>query len=627
MIGVSRFHRRARRCGWLAALGLTAAAWPGPAVAQTGENVLVVVNERSAESIQVGEYYARVRAVPSRHLVRVQTPVEETIERSEYLQAIERPVGDWLSRHGLQDQVLYIVLTRGVPLRIAGTPGREGTTSSVDSELTLLYRKLTGLPVPTAGRVVNPYFLDQKAAADARRFTRATADVYLVTRLDGFRVEDVLEMIDRGARPGQQGRIVLDERHATGNRGTDEWLTLAADRLRAMGTGDRVLLEVTTAAATTTDPVLGYYSWGSNDPANRRRRVGLQFAPGAIGAQFLSTDARTFVEPGADWEPGGTRAVGGDVHSLAGDLIRDGISGVAAHVAEPYLDGTIRPQILFPVYLGGFNLAEAFYLAMPFLSWQTVVVGDPLCAPFQREAIATADLHAGMDRETGLPATFSSRRLEVLSRSGMNPAALKVILEYESATARGDDSRTEALLLRATELEPRLAGAQLQLGVLYEVRKNHDAAIDRYRRAVAADPQNAVALNNLAYALAVHQQKPQEALPLAERAYRLSKLPLVADTVGWIHHLLGQNALAAPLLEQAAAGAADNADVLIHAATVHAALGDLARARKELSAALALDARLAARPDVKALQEKLKDPVVGGLDTCDRPWDPEWPCH
>ena len=47
-------------------------------------------------------------------------------------------------------------------------------------------------------------------------------------------------------------------------------------------------------------------------------------------------------------------------------------------MAEPLLGNTIRPDILFPAYLAGFSLAEAYYLAMPSVSWMTVVVGDPL---------------------------------------------------------------------------------------------------------------------------------------------------------------------------------------------------------------------------------------------------------
>ena len=56
------------------------------------------------------------------------------------------------------------------------------------------------------------------------------------------------------------------------------------------------------------------------------------------------------------------------------------------------MSATIRPQILFPAYFKGLSLVEAFYLAMPVLSWQTVVVGDPLCAPFRTETLSRSEL-------------------------------------------------------------------------------------------------------------------------------------------------------------------------------------------------------------------------------------------
>jgi hypothetical protein len=34
---------------------------------------------------------------------------------------------------------------------------------------------------------------------------------------------------------------------------------------------------------------------------------------------------------------------------------------------------------LFPAYFHGRNLAESYSVAIPGLSWQNIVVGDPLC--------------------------------------------------------------------------------------------------------------------------------------------------------------------------------------------------------------------------------------------------------
>ena len=584
---------------------------PVAAVAQTSDNVLVVINESSPASIQVGEYYARARRIATDHIVRIKVSPSEAVQRGAYEQEIEAPIGVWLAKNSLQDKVLYLVLTKDVPLRIAGTQGLNGTLASVDSELTLLYRKLLGITPATAGRVDNPLFLGDKTVADAKPVTRFSTDIYMVTRLDGFSVDDVVKLIDRGTAPSRDGTIVLDQKSSLVDRGGDLWLEQAAQRLRSSGSTRPVVLEATSAVASASGKVLGYYSWGSNDPANQLRRFGLSFADGALAGMFVSTDGRTFVEPPAEWKPSGPNGgpvFAGSFQSLAGDLIRDGVTGVSAHVAEPYLDATIRPQILFPAYLAGFNLAESFYLAMPFLSWQTVIVGDPLCAPFREHAVAEEAISKGIDAGTELPALFSERQVTWLSRTGLNTEALKLTLKAEAQLAHGNRANYEPLLTRAVELEPRLTATRFRLALLYEADGKYDKAIDAYRKVVAAEPRNAVALNNLAYALAEHQHAPKEALPLAQKALGLLNDPVVADTLGWIHHLLGDDQSALPMIDRAVAGAPGNADVLIHAAFVHEALNDKAKALTELEAAIRIAPLMAGRDDVKALRARLKSP-------------------
>ena len=516
----------------IAALALLAA--PAAAAAQSGDNVLIVINDASQASVQIGEYYARARSVAQGHIVRLKTATTDSITRAEFTQTIESPIARWLALHNLQDRILYIVLTKGIPLRVPGSDGREGTVASVDSELTLLYRKMTGQPVGQLGRVENPYFLGTAPVAEAKPFTRLVADTYLVTRLDGFTIDDVLKLIDRSVNPVAQGTFVLDQKATLIDRGGDQWLQEAADRIRIATAADRVALETTRAIAPKpAGPVMGYFSWGSNDPANKLRKTGFEFAPGAIGGLFVSTDGRSFQEPPPDWVPGpSTRPLGtygSGSQSIIGDLIREGITGVAAHVTEPYLDATIRPQVLFPAYLAGFNLAEAFYLSMPYLSWQTIVVGDPLCTPFPRRTLADSEIHKGIDPETEVPALFAQRRLALSATSGFNLQALKLLVKSEAYNIRNDEANLEPILVQATALEPRLLDAQLRLATLYEARKDYKNAVDRYRKMVAIDPSNAVVLNNLAFALAEHLNSAKEALPIAEKAYQLAPHPIIDE--------------------------------------------------------------------------------------------------
>src|SRR5689334_2788066 len=132
MGSVSGARSRWSRSAWALTLALLLCR-PASTWAQSSANLLLVVNDASPASIQIGDYYAGKRQVPADHIVHLRTPAQETVTRPEYAKAIEAPIADWLTRHSLQDEVLYLVLTKGVPIRVAGTGGLEGTNASVDS--------------------------------------------------------------------------------------------------------------------------------------------------------------------------------------------------------------------------------------------------------------------------------------------------------------------------------------------------------------------------------------------------------------------------------------------------------------------------------------------------------------
>ena len=582
--------------------------------AQTAENVAVVINEASTASSRIGEHYVQVRKIPATNVIRIRTTEADQIERAEYVKTIEGPIADALKREALQDRVLYLVLTKGMPLRVNGTEGRNGTVASVDSELTLLYRRLTGRQVVVTGSVPNPYYSGGHPIQKAEPFTHRAHDIYLVARLDAFTVEDAIAVIDRAQAPSTTGRIVLDLRSGLDDAIGDKWLVEAAARLREHDVGARVTLEQTTQPARNLDDVLGYYSWGSNDPQNLVRRVDLRFVPGALAATFASTDARTFRAPPDAWLPAGNKSgrqtwFAGSPQSLAGDLLREGVTGLAGNVAEPYLDGAVRPDILFPAYLSGFNLVEAFYLALPSLSWQTVVVGDPLCAPFRKHVLTRAEIEEPLDADTELPGIFSRRRMEVATAitKELPARAVALILKADARRNRGDKDGARRAFEEATEVTPRAAVAHMQLALMHEEAGEFDLAIARYRQVIETKADNVLALNNLAYALAVRRNALQEALPLARKAVALAPgNPGVVDTLAWIEHLLGNHKEAARLIAPLVQKSSGNAEIHLHAAIIYAAAGEVGIAATELKVALRLDPTLATRDEVKALRRQLQ---------------------
>lgn len=586
------------------------------ASAQTGANVLVIANAANADSVRIAEEYARGRSVPPEQVLKLANmPADppEVINATAFQLAIQAPIARWLLSNAAFDRILYIVLTKGMPLRIAGTVGRGGTTASLDSELALLYRAATGKGATASGRQVNPYFLGSRAISEAAPFSHKDHDIFLVTRLDGYTTEDVMGLIERGRAPATDGRFVLDMRASLATAG-NSWLKTAAERLEAAGWTGKVVLDETSKVLTGESDVLGYYSWGSNDPAIQVRHFGHKFAPGALAAMFVSTDARTMKEPPTTWNvsPWGDRSkyYADSPQSLTGDLIRDGITGTAGHVSEPFLDATIRPDILFPAYVAGFNLAEAFYLAMPAVGWQTIVIGDPLCAPFRKTALTNEMLAPAVDPSTEMPAFFSTRRFELMRKPGYNEEGVKWAMRSDVFLARDDRERQVEALEQATRLEPRLSTSQMTLALINERNKDFDKAIERYRAILANDDRNVMALNNLAYALAVQKNQPKEALPFAQRAYLLTReQALTGDTLAWVYHLLGDDKTALPLLKDAARRVPQHPTIRWHLGAVLASVGQADLALQSVEAAIRLDPRLEQNAEVAQLREKLRKQI------------------
>jgi uncharacterized protein (TIGR03790 family) len=346
------------------------------AFAQGPENVLLIVNTKSAISRSIGEYYARKRSIPQNNICRISTDPAEEIARDDYDRDVQNPVRVCLEKGGLVEKILYLVTTLEVPLRITGTGELNGTIAAVDSELTLLYSDIKqGKHHRVEGSIPNPFFGRKDA-----RFAHPDFPIYLVTRLAAYDFPGVRDMIDRSLRAKNQGKFVIDLSSPLFDAGND-WLRDAAIHLPA----DRVIVDQSFAVLYEQKDVIGYASWGSNDKSHHRRFPGFQWLPGAIVTEFVSTNARTFHKPPDDWNitndwnhPNTWWA--GAPQTLTADYILEGATGASGHVAEPYLIFNPRPDQLFPAYYSGRNLAESYYLAIPVLSWQNIVVGDPLCS-------------------------------------------------------------------------------------------------------------------------------------------------------------------------------------------------------------------------------------------------------
>lgn len=110
-----------------------------------------------------------------------------------------------------------------------------------------------------------------------------------------------------------------------------------------------------------------------------------------------------------------------------------------------------------------------------------------------------------------------------------NPALLKGASLVNQRL--GNFYRARELAQRLVELRPDSGPDAAWLATLHEAVGNRDAAVDSYEKAIALDPQNWVARNNLA--VLILESDPERAVEMAQSALELSdNNPSVRDTLG-----------------------------------------------------------------------------------------------
>jgi uncharacterized protein (TIGR03790 family) len=386
---------------WLALAGNENAAQKrGP------DQVLLVVNGNSPISKAIAGDYALKRHV--RNIIRVQcqdsalSSLNETIPLAAYTQSIESPLRRYLAAHTNID---FIVLTKGIPIRITGAalgscseqsrepPSIRGRPS-VDSCLAALdYTNLPGtIKIDIAGSGAVGCAFSNRYWNATQPFSHSQFGGYLVTRLDGYTEADAKALVSRSLEAEQglgKGKVLFDVQpvFGLGDESTQPapirervilrestWSEFNADMRHAhdllakRGIPDE--LDLTEAFVGQQSNLLGYFSWGSNDPKySDHAYQTLLFAPGSLSDTAVSTSARTFLP-----------TKGGQ--SLLVDLIAHGLTCGKGYVDEPLLQAVASPTIVLDRYTSGYTMAESFYAASHFVAWEDVVIGDPLCCPY-----------------------------------------------------------------------------------------------------------------------------------------------------------------------------------------------------------------------------------------------------
>jgi uncharacterized protein (TIGR03790 family) len=334
--------------------------------AGSGLNVVVVVNQNSTNSVQLGNYYCEKRQVPPQNLLRASWPGGNiSWLKSDFESVILNPLLAMLAARQLTNQIDYVVLYMDLPYRVTDTTGANSTTTALFCGFIPDAVPGPGLPascsLPNASS--NSYAGSELIFRSVAPGTSKTN--FLAAMLTSSNLAQAKLVIDRG--------VASDATFPTQTVYLAKSLLDAGRNIRYSLFDNAVfntrLRGNYSMQRTNADP---YYYLGN--------ALGLQsgwgnpyiigsgsFAPGALADNLTSFGGEIF-------EPTGMLDI------LA--LLALGAAGTYGTVIEPcaHLGKFPSPQNYF-YQARGFSMAECYYQSVT-NPYQGLLVGEPLVAPF-----------------------------------------------------------------------------------------------------------------------------------------------------------------------------------------------------------------------------------------------------
>ncbi|HSQ72947.1 MAG TPA: XrtA/PEP-CTERM system TPR-repeat protein PrsT [Rubrivivax sp.] len=182
----------------------------------------------------------------------------------------------------------------------------------------------------------------------------------------------------------------------------------------------------------------------------------------------------------------------------------------------------------------------------------------------------------------------------------LSPSSETAIKLHAALGAAKRGAEADKLAATWAKEHPRDTAFRYYQGDTALARKDFDAAEARYREVLEIQPENALALNNVAWLMA--QQKRPGALALAEKANAvLPNQPALMDTLAYVLALEKQPQRAVELQKKAMAQAPQNNGLRLTLARIYLENGDKVNARTELETLAKLGDKFGAQDEVKKL--------------------------
>ena len=396
-------------------------AWqPYDALALKPNEIVVIANDLYHDSVDLARYYMRARNIPEKNLLKIATTDRIYIDRDRYNAEIAKPVLKFLQKRMRENEIKCLVTMRGIPLRIdpprlaaaekkqverlqrdrknlsqqlkALDKGVKGLQQTLKSQISSLDTQIKGIKKKDyraavdselslvlvddyllKGWLLNPFFVGfQRPQLDISK-----NEVLLVSRLDAPTVEIVKRVIDDRVeieKNGLQGKAYIDARWKKPKSGKklkgyafyDNSLHQVAEYIQesqfmpVVLDGQQRLFQHGEAPGAAL--YVGWYSHHQYVDA-------FKWNKGAVGYHIASSECSTLRK--------------GKSQVWCKRMLEEGVAATIGPVGEPYVQAFPVPALFFRNLTDGYyTLAEAYFLSLPYLSWQMILVGDPLYRPF-----------------------------------------------------------------------------------------------------------------------------------------------------------------------------------------------------------------------------------------------------
>lgn len=394
-----------------------------PARALQPDQILVIANRNAARSTGLAKYYMEKREIPETNLLNLWLTDKEVCTREDYDQKVAPVVRERLKELTETRSIRCLVTVYGLPLKILPpeltekeadrmkglrvqqaalkaklklaeeTDPKSDETKAIQRDLKAQGKKISTLSktdhrasfdselalvlhdeYPLSGWRRNPHFIpirEKTTEADKK-------SILFVSRLDGPTDAEVERIIDESIeieQKGLQGVAYFDARwprktedkKLSGYAAYDNSIHKAADRVRDSGRLPVVVDDRSELFGPGDCPNAALYcGWYSLS----RYVDAFDWQKGAVGYHIASGECATLKNKNSQ--------------AWCKKMIEDGVVATVGPVSEPYVQAFPIPELFFGLLVESpFTLAECYFLSTPYLSWQMVLIGDPLYRPFK----------------------------------------------------------------------------------------------------------------------------------------------------------------------------------------------------------------------------------------------------